>query len=136
MRPQVAYTKNGAVSLAYQVVGSGPVDVVFQPGFVSHLDLAWEEPFLARFLELLGSFSRLIWFDKRGTGLSDPVEDDVSVEDRVDDVRAVMDAAGSQRAALIGVSEGAALSALFAVQHPERTTALVLWADFCSIRRR
>ena len=130
MGPQVRYARNGDVSIAYQVVGDGPIDLVFQPGFVSHLDLAWEEPFLARFLESLASFARLIWFDKRGTGLSDPVEADVSVEHRVDDVRAVMDAAGSARAALFGVSEGAALSVLYAVASPARVASLVLWAGF------
>ncbi|MBW3664704.1 MAG: alpha/beta fold hydrolase [Actinobacteria bacterium] len=130
MRSTVRYVRNGDVSLAYQVIGAGPIDLVFLPGFVSHLDLAWEEPFLAQFLEDLASFSRLIWFDKRGTGLSDPVESDAPIEQRVDDIRAVMDAAGSQRAALFGVSDGAALSALFAVAHPQRTSELVLWAGF------
>jgi pimeloyl-ACP methyl ester carboxylesterase/DNA-binding CsgD family transcriptional regulator len=130
VRPAVRYARNGDVSIAYQVIGDGPVDLVFQPGFVSHLDLAWEEPFLARFLESLAAVSRLIWFDKRGTGLSDPIEVDVPVEHRIDDVRAVMDAAGSDRAALFGVSEGAALSVLYALAHPERVTSLVLWAGF------
>lgn len=130
MGAKVRYTKNGEVSIAYQVVGTGPIDLVFQPGFVSHLDLAWEEPFLARWLESLGGFARLIWFDKRGTGLSDPAEPEVAVEDRVGDVRAVMDAARSSRAALLGVSEGAALSVLFAASHPDRVASLVLWAGF------
>lgn len=130
MRVKVRYAKNREVSIAYQVIGSGPIDLVFQPGFVSHLDLAWEEPFLARFLDELAGFSRLIWFDKRGTGLSDPIEPDAPPEHRIGDIRAVMDAAGSRRAALLGVSEGAALSILFAVTHPERTSALVLWAGF------
>ena len=101
------------MSIAYQVVGSGVIDLVFQPGFVSHLDLAWEEPFFARFLEGLAGFSRVIWFYKRGTGLSDPVEPDVPVAHRLADIRAVLDAAGARRAALFGVSEGAAGSALF-----------------------
>jgi pimeloyl-ACP methyl ester carboxylesterase len=127
---KVRYTKNGDVSIAYQVIGSGMIDLVFQPGFVSHLDLAWEEPFLARFLEGLARFSRLIWFDKRGTVLSDPAEPVVSVEDRVGDIEAVMDAAGSPQAAMFGVSEGAALSVMFAVAHPEPTAALVSWAEF------
>lgn len=130
MRPRVLYATSGGVSIAYQVVGSGAIDLVFQPGFVSHLDLAWEEPFLARFLEGLAGFSRVIWFDKRGTGLSDPVGPDVPVEHRLADIRAVMDAAGARRAALFGVSEGATLSALFAAADPERVSALVLWAGF------
>jgi pimeloyl-ACP methyl ester carboxylesterase len=130
MRGKVEYARNDGVSIAYQAIGSGPIDIVFQPGFVSHLDLAWEEPFLARFLNELAAFGRLIWFDKRGTGLSDPVAPDVTVEERVDDIRAVMDAAGSARATLVGVSEGSALCALFAAAHPERVTSLVMWAGF------
>ena len=121
MRPRVLYATSDGVSIAYQVVGSGAIDLVFQPGFVSHLDLAWEEPFLARFLEGLAGFSRVIWFDKRGTG---------PVGHRLADIRAVMDAAGVRRAALFGVSEGAALSALFATADPGRVSALVLWAGF------
>ena len=102
MLPETRYARSGDVNIAYQVVGDGPIDPVFVPGFVSHLDLQWGDPRIARFLEKLASFSRLIMFDKRGTGLSDPVAAPAALEDRMDDVRAVMDAAGSERAALLG----------------------------------
>ncbi|HEY3214500.1 MAG TPA: adenylate/guanylate cyclase domain-containing protein [Actinomycetota bacterium] len=116
------------MSIAYQVVGDGPFDLVYVPGFVSNIELMWEEPGLARFLERLGSFSRLILFDKRGTGLSDPVPTDrlPTLEERMDDVRAVMDAVGSGRAALLGHSEGGNMCVLFTATYPERTTALIL----------
>src|ERR1700674_68509 len=110
MPPQTHYARSGDVNIAYQVVGDGPLDLVFVPGFVSHLDLLWADPRIARFLEKLPSFSRLIMFDKRGTGLSDPVAAPAPLEDRMDDVRAVMDAARSQHAALFGLSEGGPLS--------------------------
>ncbi len=126
MPPETRYAQSGDVNIAYQVVGDGPIDLVFVPGFVSHLDLQWAEPRIARFLEKLASFSRLILFDKRGTGLSDPVAGPAPLEDRMDDVRAVMDAAGSERAALFGLSEGGPMSVLFAATYPERTRALVL----------
>src|SRR4051812_40882889 len=125
-RPPTRYAKSGDVSIAYQVVGDGPIDVVLVLGFATHLDLQWEMPAFAQFFERLSSFSRLILFDKRGTGLSDPVADAPTLEERVDDVRAVMDAAGSERAALFGISEGGPMSVLFAATHPERVTALVL----------
>jgi pimeloyl-ACP methyl ester carboxylesterase/class 3 adenylate cyclase len=130
MPPQTQYAKSGEVNIAYQVVGEGPFDLVFVPGFVSHLDLQWADPRIARFLEKLASFSRLIMFDKRGTGLSDPVAAPAPLEDRMDDVRAVMDAAGSERAALFGLSEGGPMSVLFAATYPERTRALVLCGTF------
>jgi class 3 adenylate cyclase len=116
------------VSIAYQVVGDGPFDLVYVPGWVSNIELMWEEPGLARFLERLASFSRLILFDKRGTGLSDPVPTDglPTLEERMDDVRAVMDAVGSERAALLGHSEGGNMCVLFTATYPERTTALIL----------
>jgi pimeloyl-ACP methyl ester carboxylesterase len=128
MRPETSYAKSGDVSIAYQVAGEGALDVVFVMGWVSHLDLFWEEPSFARFLTRLGSFSRLILFDKRGTGLSDRVPTDrlPTLEQRMDDVRAVMDAVGSERAALVGVSEGAPMCTLFAATYPERTSALVM----------
>jgi pimeloyl-ACP methyl ester carboxylesterase len=128
VRPETRYAKSGDVSIAYQVVGDAPPDVVFVMGWVSHLDLFWEEPSFARFLTRLASFSRLILFDKRGTGLSDRVSTDrlPTLEERMDDVRAVMDAVGSERAALVGVSEGAPMCTLFAATYPERTTALVM----------
>ena len=128
MPPRTRYARSGDLSIAYQVVGSGDLDLVMAPGFVSHLEWAWQQPDLRRFLERLASFSRLILFDKRGTGLSDPVPGPATLEDRVDDLRAVMDAAGAQRPALLGVSEGGAMTMLFAAQHPERTRALVLYA--------
>jgi pimeloyl-ACP methyl ester carboxylesterase/class 3 adenylate cyclase len=128
--PQTHYACSGEVSIAYQVVGDGPFDLVFVPGFVSHLDLQWADPRIARFLEKLASFSRLILFDKRGTGLSDPVAAPAPLEARMDDVRAVMDAAGSERAALFGLSEGGPMSVLFAATYPERTRALILCGTF------
>jgi pimeloyl-ACP methyl ester carboxylesterase len=125
--PDTRYAKSGAVNIAYQVVGQGPMDLVFVFGWISNVELAWEEPNLRRFLERLASFSRLILFDKRGTGLSDRVPDDQlpTLEERMDDVRAVMDAAGSDRAALFGISEGGPMCILFAATYPERTIALV-----------
>ena len=112
--------------IAYQVVGDGPFDLIFVPGFVTHVELQWRLPGMGDFLRDLGSFSRLIRFDKRGTGMSDPVSGAPSLETRMDDVRAVMDAVGSRRAAFYGLSEGAAMSILFAATYPERTAALVL----------
>jgi len=126
MPPETRYAKSGEINIAYQVVGDGPIDLVFVPGFISHLDLQWADPRVARFLDKLASFSRLILFDKRGTGLSDPVAAPAPLEDRMDDVRAVMDAAGSERAALFGLSEGGPMTVLFAATYPERTRALVL----------
>jgi len=132
MTPKTRYTRSGNVHIAYQVVGDGPFDLVYVPGWVSHVELAWEEPTQARYLERLASFSRLILFDKRGTGLSDRVPDKElpTLDERIDDLRAVMDAAGSKRAALHGFSEGANMSALFAATHPERTRALVTFGAF------
>jgi pimeloyl-ACP methyl ester carboxylesterase len=131
--PETRYAKSGDVNIAYQVVGDGPIDLVFVLGWVSHLDYMWEEPGFARFLKRLASFSRLILFDKRGTGLSDRVAELPTLEQRMDDVRAVMDAAGSERAALAGVSEGGPMCALFAATYPERTSALVMMG--CYARR-
>jgi len=122
----VQYTKSGDVNIAYQVTGDGPFDLVFVPGFVSHLELAWRMPTFAPFLELMSTYCRLIRFDKRGTGMSDRVSDAPSLETRMDDVRAVMDAAGSTRAAFYDLSEGAAMAILFAATYPERTAALVV----------
>jgi pimeloyl-ACP methyl ester carboxylesterase len=125
-RSPVRYAKSGGVNIAYQVVGEGPFDLVYIPGFTSHIDLNWVPPSL-RVTERLSSFSRVIFFDKRGTGMSDPVEDIPTLEERMDDVRAVMDAAGSDQAAFFGFSEGAAMALLFAATYPERTRALALW---------
>jgi pimeloyl-ACP methyl ester carboxylesterase len=124
--PATQYARSGNASIAYQVAGDGPIDLVLVLGFATHLELQWESPAFARFFERLGSFSRLIIFDKRGTGLSDPVTEVPTLEQRVDDVRAVMDAAGSERAALFGVSEGGPMSVLFAATNPDAVSALVL----------
>jgi pimeloyl-ACP methyl ester carboxylesterase len=124
--PRTKYARSGDVSIAYQVVGEGPMDLVLGLGFATHLELQWEFPAFARFCDRLSSFSRLIIFDKRGTGLSDPVAEAPTLEQRVDDIRAVMDAAVSERAAFFGISEGGPMGILFAVTHPERITALVL----------
>ena len=130
MRPETRYARSGDVNIAYQVVGEGPRDLVVVPGWVSNIDLFWDEPHVARFFERLASFSRLILFDKRGTGLSDRVTDTPTLETRMDDVRAVMDAASSDRAALFGYSEGGPLCALFAATYPSRTTALIMGGSY------
>ena len=126
--PETMYAKSGNVNIAYQVVGDAPLDLVFVMGWVSHLEYFWKEPSFAHFLQRLSSFARLILFDKRGTGLSDRVPNNElpTLEQRMDDVRAVMDAAGSERAALIGVSEGGPMCSLFAATYPEKTLALVM----------
>src|SRR5215204_2127671 len=110
--PATQYATSGDTSIAYQLVGDGPIDLVLVLGFATHIELQWEGAPFARFCERLGSFTRLIIFDKRGTGLSDPVTEVPTLEQRVDDVRAVMDAVGSERAALFGISEGGLLSIL------------------------
>jgi class 3 adenylate cyclase len=132
MTAETRYAKSGDVHIAYQVIGDGPVDLVFVPGWITHVELAWDDPAEAAFRRRLASFARLIVFDKRGTGLSDrvPVNELPILEEQMDDVRAVLDAVGSERAALMGVSEGGALSALFAATYPERTAALVLYGAF------
>ena len=126
--PETMYTRSGDVNIAYQVVGDAPLDLVFVMGWVSHLEYCWREPSFARFLLRLASFSRLILFDKRGTGLSDrvPIKQLPTLEQRMDDVRAVMNAVGSERAALCGVSEGGPMCSLFAATYPEKTLALVM----------
>jgi pimeloyl-ACP methyl ester carboxylesterase len=131
-RPETRYAKSGELNIAYQVVGEGPFDLIYVPGWISNVELNWEEPALAHVLERLGSFSRLILFDKRGTGLSDPVPPDrlPMLEERMDDVRAVLDAVDSRETAVFGFSEGGLMSMLFAATYPERTTALVLYGVF------
>jgi class 3 adenylate cyclase len=124
--PETRYARSGSVSIAYQVAGDGRADLVFVPGWVSHIEYAWEEPNLASFLERLASFSRLIFMDRRGTGLSDPVERLPTLEERMDDLRAVMDAVGSERAFLFGISESGPYCSLFAATWPGRTAGLVL----------
>jgi pimeloyl-ACP methyl ester carboxylesterase/DNA-binding winged helix-turn-helix (wHTH) protein len=126
--PETMYARSGDVNIAYQVIGNAPIDLVFVMGWVSHLEYFWREPRFARFLLRLASFARLILFDKRGTGLSDrvPINELPTLEQRMDDVRAVMDAVGSERAALCGVSEGGPMCSLFAATYPEKTLALVM----------
>ncbi len=131
--PETRYAQSGELSIAYQVFGEGDFDLVFVPGFVSHCDLQWEMPLMRETLARLGSFARVITFDKRGTGLSDRTLGFGTAEDRMDDIRAVMDAAESERAALVGISEGGPLVALFAATYPERTTALVPWGTFARV---
>ena len=129
IKPQTQYAvSTGDINIAYQVVGEGPLDLVFVMGWVSHLEYFWQEPSFARFLIRLASFSRLILFDKRGTGLSDrvPINELPTLEQRMTDVQAVMDAVGSERAALLGVSEGGPMCGLFAATYPERTAALTM----------
>jgi pimeloyl-ACP methyl ester carboxylesterase len=128
-QPKTSYARNGDVNIAYQVVGEGPMDLVLVPGFISHLDLGWSFPETAAYLRRLASFSRLILFDKRGTGLSDPVPGVPTLEERMEDLHAVLDAVGSERTALLGVSEGGPMSILFAATYPERTTAMVLYGS-------
>ena len=127
--PETKFTQSGEVTIAYQVVGNGSLDLVMVPGFISHLEQAWEDPSFSRFLLHLASFSRLILFDKRGTGLSDRIGDIPTLEERMDDVRAVMDAAESQQAALFGVSEGGPMSVLFAATYPDKVSALILYGS-------
>ncbi|CAN5271090.1 adenylate/guanylate cyclase domain-containing protein [soil metagenome] len=136
VEPETRYARSGDVNIAYQVVGDGPFDLVYVPPFASHVELAWTVPATAYFNRQLASFSRLIRFDKRGQGMSDPVSGAATLETRMDDVRAVMDAVGSERAALLGFSEGGPMSILFTATYPERVWALmavgsyarVLWA--------
>jgi pimeloyl-ACP methyl ester carboxylesterase len=130
MSRAISYARSSDVNIAYEVTGSGPFDLVLVPGFFSHLEIGWEHPDHAAFLERLASFARLIRFDKRGTGLSDRAVGLPDLETRMDDVRAVMDAAGSPQAALFGYSEGGPMSALFAATYPERTRALVLYSSY------
>ena len=125
--PQTHYAKGPEGNVAYQVVGDGPIDLVVVPGWFSHVDLQWDDPLWRTYIGELASFARVILYDKRGTGLSDPVDGVPTVENRVDDLRAVMDAAGSERAALFGFSEGGPISLLFAATYPERVRALVLY---------
>jgi pimeloyl-ACP methyl ester carboxylesterase len=130
LRAETRYARSGDVNIAYQVTGEGPFDLVLVPGFVSHLESDWDEPRSAHFIERLSSFSRLIRFDKRGTGLSDRPGGFPDLETRMDDVRAVMDAVGSERAALFGYSEGGPMSTLFAATYPDRNSALVLYGSY------
>jgi class 3 adenylate cyclase len=136
MTPETCYARSGDINIAYQVVGEGPRDLVYVPGWVSNVELMWEETAMAHFLGRLASFSRLILFDKRGTGLSDRVSNEElpTLEQRMDDVRAVLEAVGSDRAALFGHSEGGNMCVLFAATYPERTTALITLGSFAKRR--
>ena len=135
MTPETRYARSGDVSIAYQVAGDGPIDLVVAPGWVSNVEVLWEDPAVARFFGRLATFSRLILFDKRGTGQSDRVADMPTLETRMDDVRAVMDAVGSTRAALCGYSEGGVMCALFAATYPDRTAALVMVGSYARSRK-
>jgi len=138
MAPKVRYARSGDVHIAYAVVGEGPIDVVFVPGFVSNVSDSLDagiSPVFAAWFERLSRFARVIVFDKRGTGLSDRSVDVAGLDVRMDDVRAVMDAVGSERAALVGGSEGGPMSILFAATFPERTHSLTLFGSFASFVR-
>ncbi|HEY1421579.1 MAG TPA: alpha/beta fold hydrolase [Candidatus Dormibacteraeota bacterium] len=130
------YARSGDVNIAYQVVGDGPIDLILVLGWVSHLAYVWELPAMAAFLHRLSSFSRLILFDKRGCGMSDRVQPLPTLEQRMDDVRAVLDAVGSTRAAVMGISEGGVMSALFAATYPERTAGLIIDGSYPSALKR
>ena len=135
--PTTHYVRSGDVNLAYQVIGEGPPDLVLVPGWVSNVECFWEEPRVARFLRQLAGIGRLILFDKRGTGLSDRVPQDAlpTLEQRMTDVRAVMDAVGSKRATLVGYSEGGSMCALFAATHPDRAAGLVMIGSYARLIR-
>ena len=132
---KIRYAKSGDCNIAYQVVGDGPIDLVFSPGWVTHLDLAWEIPPLARFLERLAAVSRLVLFDKQGTGLSDRLDPDTlpTLDHRMQDVRVILDAVGSERAALFGTLGGGAMCGLFARAYPERCLGLILYGTFAKL---
>ena len=128
--PETRYAQSGDVSIAYQVLGDGPIDLILVPGFFSHIEFAHELSGFTTFLRRLASFARVVTFDKRGQGLSDRMHGAPSLEVRMDDVRAIMDAIGSKRAALIGFSEGGCMSMIFAATYPERVSHLVLIGCF------
>ena len=134
MQPKTRYAKSGDVHIAYQVVGDGRLDLVYAPPWIGNMELFWEEPSCARFLKRLASFSRLILFDKRGTGSSDRSVEIPIIEQQIDDLTSVMDSVGSERAALLGASEGGSLCTLFAATHPERTSALILCGAVATTR--
>ncbi len=135
--PESRYVKTrDGVHLAYQVVGEGPLDLVFLPGLFTHLEYQWEEPSSAKFLERLAAFSRLILFDPRGTGLSDRAPELPIADHQMDDVNAVLDVIGSERAALLGLSQGGPMAALYAATYPQRVSALILYGSYPSARVR
>ena len=136
MEAKTRYARSeDGTSIAYQVHGDGPLDLVFVPGFVSHVELIWEDPAIARFLRRLASFSQLVVFDKRGQGLSDRPGRPPTLEESMDDLRAVMDAAGFERAAIFGISEGGPMSTLFAATYPGRVSSLVLYGTFARMMK-
>ena len=130
MLPETKYVKSEDVNIAYQVTGEGLFDIVLVPGWVSHIEYAWEQTSYARFLHRLASFCRLIILDRRGTGLSDPIAQLPTLEQRMEDVRSVMDAVSSERAALFGISESGPMCILFATTYPQRTASLILYGTF------
>src|ERR1700709_733153 len=130
MQPQTRYAKSGEYHIAYQVFGEGSADLVIVPGFISNVEETWENQSAAYWLGRLGRFARVIVFDKRGTGLSDRAGSVPTLDERMDDARAVMDAAGSASAVLLGISEGGSLAALFAASHPDRCVSLILYGAF------
>src|SRR5271169_3189153 len=132
--PETRYALSGDVNIAYQVMGAGPVDIIMVPGVVSHVEFLHEVPGYTAFLRRLSAFARVVTFDKRGQGLSDRISDAPSLEQRMDDVRAVMDAIGSKRATLFEHSEGCAMSVLFAATYPERVSKLILFGGYGSRR--
>jgi class 3 adenylate cyclase/pimeloyl-ACP methyl ester carboxylesterase len=127
MPPPIQYAKSGDLFIAYQVTGEGPVDLIWAPGATSHLQVMWENPYIVRVIERLATFSRLIRFDKRGTGMSDRPTKPATLEERIDDIRAILDSVGSESAHLFGVSEGGSMTMLFAATYPQRTRSLALW---------
>ena len=136
-RSPILYARSGDVAIAYQVTGhTNPVDLVWAPGTVSHLALSWDSPHMVRTIERVSRFARLIRFDKRGTGMSDRVTNAATLEERTDDIRAVMDAGGSPAAVVAGLSEGGSMACVFAAQYPERTRGLILWGCQASWIRR
>ncbi len=134
MKPKTNYTKSGSFNIAYQVIGEGPVDIIYIPGWVSNIDMMWAEPRLAAFLTRLSLFSRLILFDKRGTGLSDRTDEYSTMEERMDDINAVMDATHSEKAFLFSHSEGGSVSLLFSLNYPERTLGVIGFGIFAKRR--
>ena len=130
MDPEIAYAKSRGLNVAYSLLGEGPIDLVVAPGFVSHLEAALEYPAIERAMRRLAGFARVISFDKPGTGLSDPIEGVLTLEQRMEDLTAVLDAAGAERVALLGISEGAPMSALFAATHSDRTQALIMYGSY------
>ena len=134
MTPKVHYAKCGDVHIAYLVFGEGAIDLVVVPGFISHVEHFWDEPGQARWYQRLGSFARVVMFDKRGTGLSDRFSGAPTMEERMEDVHAVMDTVGVERSAVLGISEGGSLAALFAATYPDRCRALVLYGAFARFR--